>query len=65
MHLYIKQYTWRNISLKRASRLDFWLVSKQMKIKTLCTDIRPAIRTDHNAITLKFCIKQNERGPGY
>ena len=65
MHSDIKQYTWRNISLKRASRLDYWLVTKQIKRKTSCTDIRPAIRTDHNAISIKFCIKQNERGPGY
>ena len=65
MHPDIKQFTWRNVSLKRASRLDFWLVTKNIKRKTTYTDIRPAIRADHNAISLKFCTKHNERGPGY
>ena len=27
-HKKIRQFTWRNVSLKRASRLDFWLVDK-------------------------------------
>ena len=65
MHSDINQYTWRNISLKRASRLDFWLVTKQVKRQIFSADIRPAIRTDHNAISIKLSLKQNERGPGY
>ena len=67
MHPGDKQYTWRNTSLKRASRLDFWLVTKEIKRKTSCTDIRPAIRADHNAISItsRLCTKRNKRGPGY
>ena len=65
MHPNDKQFTWRNLSLKRASRLDFWLVTKNVKRKTSLTDIRPAIRADHNAISIKICIKQNKKGPGY
>ena len=65
MHPSSKQYTWRNTSLKRASRLDFWLVNKTVKTKTSYTDIRPAIRADHNAISLKICTKQRKKGPGY
>ena len=60
-----KQFTWRNIHLKRASRLDFWLITKTTKGKILTTDIRPAIRADHNAISLKLHTMKNKRGPGY
>ena len=28
-HPKVKQFTWRNVTLKRASRLEFWLVDKK------------------------------------
>ena len=65
MHPNNKQFTWRNRYLKRASRLDFWLITKNIKSKTSHTDIRPAIRADHNAISLKVCTVKNKKGPGY
>ena len=64
-HKKIKQFTWRNVSLKRASRLDFWLVDKNVYKRTISTDIRPAIRADHNAISLKVNLHDIKKGPGY
>ena len=65
MHQNVKQFTWRNVTLKRASRLDFWLVDSAISNRTLSSDIRPAIRADHNAISLKIRFKNVKRGPGY
>ena len=64
-HKKIRQFTWRNVSLKRASRLDFWLVDKDVYKRTISTDIRPAIRADHNAISLKVNLHDIKKGPGY
>mgnify|MGYP001131676512 CR=1 FL=1 len=43
MHPKTRHFTWRNMTLKRASRLDFWLVDMNIYTKTISTDIRPAI----------------------
>ena len=60
-----RQFTWRNSSLKLASRLDYWLVNKNVQVKVIKADIRPAIRADHNVISLRIIIKENKTGPGY
>ena len=65
MHPDRRQYTWRKLSLKKASRLDFWLVSQKIASKVQYSDIRPAIRADHNAVSIKLHTTQNRRGPGY
>ena len=64
-HPKVKQFTWRNVTLKRASRLDFWLVDKSVYKRTISTDIRPSIRADHNAISLKINLQSIKKGPGY
>ena len=53
------------MTLKRASRLDFWLVDKHIYKRTVSTDIRPAVRADHNAISLKISLQGIKKGPGY
>ena len=50
--------------MKIASRLDFWLIDKNVQAKLITTDIRPAIRADHNAISLKIRVRNFEKGPG-
>ena len=50
------QFTWRNVSLNVASRLDYWLVDKNLKSNVIANDIRPAIRCDHNAIFLRLVV---------
>ena len=64
-HLDTKQFTWRNLSLKVASRLDYWLVSKSVQTNVLANDIRPCFKDDHNAISLKLTTSTISKGPGF
>ena len=46
------------------TRIDFWLISKSI-VKDVCaSDILPAIKSDHRAITLSVSTKVNGRGKG-
>ena len=60
-----KQYTWRQISLNLFSRIDYWLIQKDLIKYVEATDIRPTIKTDHNAISLKLKLTESKRGPGF
>ena len=62
IHQNKKQFTWRQISLGLFSRLDYWLISSTLQYAVQNTDIRPAIRCDHNAISLKIKTSGNVRG---
>ena len=47
-------------------RLDCWLISNNLQDSVSVTNILPAIKTDHAAISLDFNISQNHiKGPGY
>ena len=59
------QFTWRNIFLNCASRIDYWLIDTSLKTKVISSDIRPALRCDHNAISLKLLVGKSNKGPGY
>ena len=59
-----KQFTWRQLSLKIYPRLDYWFVSKDHKCFISSTDIRSALKCDHNAISLKIKISNEIRGKG-
>ena len=65
IHQTKKQFTWRQMSLGLFSRLDYWLISPSLQYAVQNTDIRPAIRCDHNAISLKFKTSDNARGRGF
>ena len=65
LHKHEQQFTWRNLCLKIASRLDFWIISKDMMAKVVSTDIRPVLKGDHNAISLKLRLSDLSKGPGY
>lgn len=56
-----KQYTYRNINM--SSRIDYWLVPEHIREQIDC-DIRPAVKTDHNAVSLKIQLPNSKRGPG-
>ena len=47
------------------SRLDYWLISRDAICLVYSTDIRPALKYDHNAISLKLKVSENKRGKGY
>ena len=60
-----KQFTWRQMSLNLYSRLDYWLISSSICHLIQSTDIRPAMKCDHNAISLKLKVNDEKRGRGY
>ena len=66
-HLYPdkRQFTWRQVSLSLFSRLDYWLISKKVCNLVQSSDIRPALKCDHNAISLKLKFKIVKRGKGF
>ena len=66
-HLYPdkRQFTWRQVSLSLFSRLDYWLISKKVCHLVQSSDIRPALKCDHNAISLKLKFKIVKRGKGF
>ena len=46
-------------------RLDYWLISNNLHDLTTSTDIIPAIKTDHSAISLELNNNDNQiKGPG-
>ena len=60
-----KQFTWRQLSFGLFSRLDYWLISSSLQCVVQNTDIRPSVRCDHNAISLKIKVSESTRGRGY
>ena len=63
-----QQYTWkRKNSNTEASRIDYFLISKELFQRIITADIRPAMiqYTDHMAVALILDIKIINRGPGY
>ena len=60
-----KTFTWSQNSLMIFCRLDYWLNSNALHDLVKITDIIPAIRTDHSAITLEFVnTLADVKGPG-
>lgn len=52
-----KQFTYRQINPFMQSRLDYWLVSKQIEQVVFKCDIIPSMAPDHSAIQLQFYDK--------
>ena len=62
----LKRFTWRQPNSSIQRRLDFWLISNSSQEDIFSTDIIPAIKTDHSAITLNFKkIAEHKPGPSY
>ena len=66
IHSNKQQFTWRRKNGNDKSRIDFWLIDRNLVQQISSTDIRPAIinNTDHMAISLKINTP-SDRGPGY
>ena len=62
MYPHKKQFTWRQASLGIYSRLDYWLISSSLYDLVCSTDIRPALKCDHNAVSLKLKVSSQARG---
>lgn len=51
-HVSQKFYTWHNKSMSSLSRIDYWLVSKDLK--NVLTDILPSPLSDHKTISINI-----------
>ena len=62
-----KQFTWRRFKPTLIqSRIDYWLIPGNMIYELKRIGIIPGFRSDHNAINLKFIVKETQkRGPGF
>jgi DNA-directed RNA polymerase subunit H (RpoH/RPB5) len=68
MNTNLRQYTWRRKNnISTASRIDYFLISTDIRPRIVSADIRPATisYTDHQAISLKINHKAESRGRGY
>ena len=63
-HPTVKQFTWRQNSLGYYSRLDYWLIPYELCSFVHSTDIRPILKCDHNAVSLKLKLSSSARGKG-
>ena len=60
-----KSFTWSQNSPRIFCRLDYWLISNTLHDLVKTTDIIPAIRTGHAAISLELANGSNDiKGPG-
>ena len=66
LHQDINQFTWRRKNGLEKSRIDFWLIDKNITPLISSSDIRPVAihTTDHQAMSLKI-KKPLKRGPGF
>ena len=55
-----KSYMWSQNSPMILYRLDYWLISNSLHDLTTSTDIIPAIKTDHSAISLELNNNDNQ-----
>ena len=62
----VKHFSWRQKNPVVHRRLDFWLINSSIQEDIEGTDIIPAIRSDHSAITLSFNgIEEHQHGPSF
>ena len=60
------RYTWKTLNPLVQRRLDFFLISNDLQIHIGKADIKPAISTDHSAITLELKpCDHHPHGPSY
>ena len=62
------QFTWRRKNNRSvASRIDFFLISPDIRPHIISADIRPALisHTDHQAISLQIRLKAQNKGKGF
>ena len=61
-----RQFTWRKRNPIIQRRIDFWLISDDLQDDVKKTEIIPAIKTDHSAISLSInSLKDQPFGPSY
>ena len=65
-NLSAKTYAWSQKWPMILCRLDYWLISNNLQDLLTTTDIIPAIKTDHAAISIEFSISEKHiKSPGH
>ena len=61
-----RNFTWSQKSQRIFCHLDYWLISNNLNDLVKSSNIIPAIRTDHDTISIEIGELENEqKGPGY
>ena len=62
----LRKFTYESKSLRLKSRIDFFLISKDLTVNIKRSEILPAIAPDHNAISISLTLPNKcPRGPGF
>ena len=63
----LRQFTWCRKDRSEATRIDYFLISKEVQKNCKSCDIRPLVQkiTDHNAVSLKINTERGNKGRGY
>jgi len=66
-NLNLQGFTWSNLSMKIQCRLDYLMISKDMRSSLQTVKIIPNVFSDHSALglSLSFEEKQVQQGPGF
>ena len=65
-HPKLRKFTYESKSLKVKSRIDFFLVAKNLTLSVKSTRIYPSIAPDHDAISISLSLPNLcPRGPGF
>ena len=65
-HPKLRKFTYESKFLKVKSRIDFFLIAKNLTLRVKNTEICPAIAPDHDAIHISLSLPNKcPRGPGY
>ena len=62
----LRKFTYESKSLRLKSRIDFFLISKDLTVNIKRSEILPAIAPDHNAISISLTLPNKcPRGRGF
>ena len=65
-HPKLRKFTYESKSLRLKSRIDFFLIAKDLSVTIKKSEIIPAIAPDHNAISISLTLPNKcPRGPGF
>ena len=65
-HPKLRKFTCESKSLRLKSRIDFFLIAKDLTVNIKKSEILPAIAPDHNAIFISLTLPNKcPRGPGF
>ena len=64
-HYKERKFTWRRLNPLQQSRIDMIFISSDiLNNNVVKTKIDAGVLSDHNFVTLKFCLSTDPRGPG-